>query len=184
MKVETLIRASGASSLLGGLMLAVFVIAHEPGTTDLGLGNVFWHTTESMALTFINLGLVGMYARLREDSGWLGLTGFVIAFIGGGWFAAAGYSEGYGVLRDPPFFVYAVRLAWSVFFLGWILFGLAILRTGLLPRSGAILCMIAAPAGFVWAILGGQQGYLLALGTGIVFGIGQMWLGIGLLRSH
>src|SRR5574341_1304203 len=153
MSSVSLIRASGVASILGGLMMAIFVLAHEPGYTDFGLGTVFWHAIESVALTFINLGLVGMYARIRESSGWLRLIGFVLAFTGGGWFAATGYSEGYGVLPDPPFFVIAVRIAWSVFFLGWLLFGFAILRAGEPSRIGAILCIAAVPAGFLIAIL-------------------------------
>jgi hypothetical protein len=182
MNPRTLIRASGASSILGGVMLAVFVTLHEPGTTDLGLGNIFWHSVESAALVFIQLGLVGMYARQWEQIGWVGLISFVLAFIGNGWFAATGYSEGYGI-RSEPFFVLALRISWLVFFGAWMFFGLSILYARILPRGGAILSMIAVPVGFVAAILADQQGHVAVMGIGITFGIGQAWLGWGLTRA-
>ena len=142
----------------------------------------FWHSVESAALVFIQLGLVGMYARHWQHVGWVGLISFVLAFIGNGWFAATAYSEGYGI-RSEPFFVLALRISWIVFFGAWLFFGLAILVARILPPGGAILSMMAVPAGFAAAILAGGQGHIAVMGVGIVFGIGQMWLGWGLVSS-
>ncbi len=180
MNTQRILRSGGAASILGGVMLVVFVVLHEPGGMDLGLGNIFWHSVESAALNLIQLGTVALAARQWDRLGWPGLIGFVIVFIGNGWFAATGYSEGYGI-RTEPFFVLALRISWIVFFGGWVIFGLALLRAGRLPRAGIILCMIAVPVGFAAALIANQAGHVAVMGIGISFGIGQILLGYGLL---
>ena len=75
----TLMRLAGVSAMVTGLCFLVIGIFHpvnEPSSVDATWVNVHVFAT---ALGFFGLfGMAGLYARQVEESGWLGLIGFLL----------------------------------------------------------------------------------------------------------
>ena len=197
MSSSNLIRWSGLSALLGGALIIVFDVINAvlfPGEQG---GQVMltssWFIVQILglvALGLIPLGLVGLYACQVQRAGTLGLIAFVIAF--GGMLMIFGLSwgepflgplvatEAPGLLSAEPSGALAVGSILSIvlFALGWLLFGLASLRAGVLPRTAAILLIVGALLSFIltslnlplWSVVLGAaviwMGYALWSGTG------------------
>src|SRR6266702_1348173 len=80
------IRWSGASLMLGGILLAVHSFTHPGGETARYTFDPLWvpsHVIGAVAYLLIPLGLIGLCARQSEKMGLLGLLGFVLTFVGG-----------------------------------------------------------------------------------------------------
>ncbi len=102
------------------------------------------------------IGLAGLYIRQLEDGGLLGMVGFLVAFcgtvmaVGTFWadaFVAPSLAREELRLLDgaPPRALAAgFTLSYGSVALGWLLFGLATLRTGIYPRPASILLLIGA----------------------------------------
>ncbi len=105
--------------------------------------------------------LVGLYARHSETLGTLGRTGFLIALVGTAlavgslWtsaFAIPAIAEDAPALVEagpPPIVLFGEILSWGLLTVGWVLLGVAILRTGVYPRLVAILLAIGAVIAFL-----------------------------------
>ncbi len=131
------------------------------------------------------VGIVGIYLYLRrsEHFGLLGTVGFyvcilvfaLVAILDLGIIVNEGVEQTYialGPVRGP------------LLLLGLLLFGVAILRAGRLPRGGAWL-LIAAALTNVLGILamiisGGTLGAWVFIVPTVLFGLGWSWLGYGL----
>jgi hypothetical protein len=97
------------------------------------------------------LALVGFYARQAAVAGGLGLVCFLIAFLGTAMFVGAGWSNAFNppvvartnpnvLLGFPPSPLGEATLYSAVLFaVGLILFGLTVIRAGVLPRTGGWL---------------------------------------------
>ena len=134
-------------------------------------------------------GLVGLYARLEDRNGGLALIGFVLALFGTGFYLAdavialvvfpmaateaPSLITAAGALNTSPIYiVFAVT-----FMAGYILFGIALLSSGVFPRAATLLLIAGAilgnlPPGLV-------PMFILIVG-GVVWGIGAIWLGYAL----
>ena len=139
------------------------------------------------------LGLFGLYARQVEETGVLGLIGFMLVFITTASFTGLIYFEGFiqPVLAvEAPEFVEGM-LAGEIslgaldvvmpptgllFILGWLLFGIGIIRAGILPRWAAVLALIGAVPLGIPPLL---PLIIVKIG-GVVFGLGLVWLGYAL----
>jgi hypothetical protein len=132
------------------------------------------------------MGLVGLYARQSEDTGPLGVVGFVGAFAGTvlvsgfAWvdtFIApelAGSAPQLIGMGPPP----GRALSFVVFGVGWALFGLASLVGGLYPRPASALLIVGAVIGTVVALT------LLPVPLGFLpFEAAVAWLGVALLTG-
>jgi hypothetical protein len=185
-------RWSGLAALVGGGLLVVFgfveflLLGNQPDSEAAASGA--WLLVQGAYLVadmLVGLGLVGLYVRQAQEAGTLGLIGFVVAFVGGMMVAGVVWSEAFFgawlakaapelLDADPTGVVIAgVLLSYGLFALGWLLFGWASLRAGVLPRGAAILLMIGAVL-FALADLAD-----LPFAT-VVIGVGLAWMGFAL----
>lgn len=148
-----------------------------------------------LGVYLVLLALVGLYAHQAEESGHLGLTGFLLGSLGlvmtsgylwAGTFivpaltsAAPGFLD--QVEAGPPetpgivaagFITNFVLLA-----LGWIIFGVASLRANILPKAAVWLTILGALLSLVIRFTGAPLANAL-------FGLGLAWLGWWLWREN
>ena len=141
----------------------------------------------------LQLGLVGLYAYQVKQTGWLGLVGFVLAFIGT---ALVGSillyvstvlpliaSEAQAIFAQaatPPVFIQPVFVLG--FGLGWILLGVATMRAGVLPRWSGLLLIIGVTLFVVseTVLFEARLAHTLVTVGDVIFGLGLMWLGYAL----
>ena len=195
-----LIRWSGLAGMLGGAAMALFVIVHPWGrfvgaevarTTAWRIA----HSLHFVGATLALLGLVGLYARQSRQAGRLGLVGFVVAFIGTAMFVGTGMITAFvwpmlaqhapavvehdGAMFTLPALI-ALALTAAGVSVGYVLFGIATLRAGILPRTGTLLLVVGAVLGMAPPQpLGPMPWAGLVLG-GVMFGGGSAWLGYAL----
>lgn len=129
------------------------------------------------------------------EAGQLGLIGFVLTFIGTAMFVGTGMLTAFvwpmiavqapdalgtdGAMFLPPA-ILALGPTAVVVTVGYIIFGLATLRAGVLPRWGTVLFVVGGVLGMgPPQPLGPLPWAGLVLG-GVVFGIGGIWLGYAL----
>ena len=138
----------------------------------------------------MQLGLVGLYARQVEKAGWLGLVGFVLAFIGTGlveiilfmvstiipFLAAAAPTNFAQVVTPPPFWAPVFVMGFG---LGYILFGVATMRAGVLPRWSGLLLIIGVSFFMISEALlfDPTLSHVIVTIGDVVFGLGLAWAG-------
>jgi hypothetical protein len=130
------------------------------------------------------IGLAGLYIRQLEDGGLLGMVGFLVAFcgtvmaVGTFWadaFVAPSLAREELRLLDgaPPRALAAgFTLSYGSVALGWLLFGLATLRTGIYPRPASILLLIGAALTWLPLPL-----------SGVPFSVAVAWIGYALFSG-
>ncbi len=187
MTSSNLLRWAGLVALLSGVvsvvgdLLRIFVDVENPQTA----------TTTPYALIFLLyllgaalllLGLVGLYTSQSQETGILGLVGFLAAFLGTVLLAGALWFE---LFITPALATQAPELAEAelglpgfilVFLfgaLGWVLFGVATLRARVYPRWAAVLL-----------IVGGVVAFFPIPLAGIVFSVAIAWLGFILFTGR
>lgn len=194
MNATTLIRWSGLLTILGGALVAVSRgILHPPGFEAEHVTNSPWeaaHILLILGMTCLVFGLFGLYARQFERAGALALVGLVTAVAGSILVAGLMYFEAFVApvlakeapdLLDtggPIFGAGPSRAAVLGTFLlhlaGYVLFGIATLRTGVLSRWGALLLVAGAiPASIVAPFIPRVVNNFGAL----LMGAGLVWLG-------
>jgi hypothetical protein len=145
------------------------------------------------------IGLAGLYARQAEEAGWLGLIGFVLfsaswalqsGFVFAELFvlpplatAAPQFIDSYlGVVNGSPgemdigALVPAYTVVGILYLLGGLVFGIAMVRAGVLPRWPAILLAATAVLTPFAALLPHAQQRFAA----VPMGIALAWLGYSL----
>jgi hypothetical protein len=210
MSTANLIRWSGLIAILGGVLFPLAAIIH-PNGEDLAAvqmpSYVPAHLLGWVSVTLMHLGLIGLYVRQVEKAGWLGLVGFVLAFVGGVFAAGIQYMVAtvipviaaqapalFDQATTPPAF--APPLLVVGFVLGHILFGLATMRAGVLPRWSGLLVIIGVVLFFLGEVsfLGQrlrapalQQVFdlirrlrVIILFGDAAFGLGLTWMGYAL----
>lgn len=179
-----MIRWGGPAAMLGGLLFVVYAV----GTNFIGESHALYHTLNAPPNALLAVGIVGLYlyARQRGRFGKLGTVGFYLCAIvfaleavGGVAIIAAETMFG-GAFVDALDIIHPMVLLLMV---GTVLFGVAALRAGTLPRGGALLLVVVPLlmigslfllGGPEWAFTGGMA----------LFGIGWAWLGYGLLSRQ
>ena len=146
-----------------------------------------------LSAALLLLGLPGLYAIQSETTGPLGMVSFLLAFLGTVLFAGAIWAllfigplvaaEAPQLLQGHPPASAAFRLAaggflvsYGVFSLGWLLFGVATLRTHFLPRLAVVFLIIGAILTFP-AVPSPPR-------TDVILGVAIAWLGLDLLSSR
>jgi hypothetical protein len=173
MSSSNLMRWSGLAALVGGALLIVSEVLNaalfpaEPGSEVMAT-DASWFIVQIMglvALLLIALGLAGLYARQAQETGTLGLIGFVVALSGtlmafgtlwGEAFLGPFLAEEAPAVMDAEptgAFAAGVILSVMLYALGWLLFGLASLRARVLPRRASMLLMVGAVLFFVLGVL-------------------------------
>jgi hypothetical protein len=192
MSSTNLIRWSGLAALVGGVLFIVLDLLESLLFGNLPYAEAAatssWVIVEGayiVAAILISLGLVGLYAYQAKAAGTLGLVAFVVAFIGGMMAAGSSWSETFFgawlaeaapelLAADPAGALAAgVILSYVLFALGWLLFGLASLRAGVLPRGAAVLLLIGAA---IFPVLAA----LTLPFAAVVYGVAVAWMGYAL----
>jgi hypothetical protein len=201
MNTKNLIRWAGLPALVAGICFAVLGLLH-PVETLSTVTTTQWAIVHALAIatSFFGLfGITGLYARQMEETGWLGLAGYVLLSL---WLVlilpftffevfilpllateAPTFAEGFlgiftGKASDIDFGVLTTLwpLSGVLLILGGVLFGVATFRAGVLSRwAGGLLAVAAVltPAG---ALLPQENKALVA----VPLGLGLAWLGYAL----
>lgn len=167
MTTSTLMRLAGLSAMAAGLCFIVIGIFH-PVNVPSSVTTATWVNVHifATALGFFGLfGMVGLYARQVEESGWLGLAGFLLFTVWMTLVCGFSFVEAFIVPKlasESPAFVAgwvgmfsggpsAIDLGvlptlWNIsgpmYILGPLLFGIATFRARVLPRwAGGLLAL-------------------------------------------
>src|SRR3712207_5508548 len=200
---SSLIRWAGLAALVAGIIFAGIQPIHPPDVlSSVTTGEWAIITTlKTVMCLFFLLGIAGLYARQVGKAGWLGLAGFLLLtlswwlqtvfvfaetfilpllattapkFVDGvlGTLAAGRASEvNLGAL--PALYNLGVGIPYM---LGGLLFGIATLRAGILPRWPAGLLAVAAALTPAAALLPHDIQRLAAIPVGLALA----WLGYAL----
>ncbi len=201
---STLMRLAGLSAIAAGtcfLVIGMFHPVNEPSAVNATWVNVHIAAT---ALGFFGLfGMAGLYARQVEESGWLGLAGFVLftawmtlvcgfsfveafilpalataspAFIAGwmGMFSGVPSAIDLGVL--PTLW----NISGPMYILGPVLFGIATFRAHVLPRWAGLLLAL----NIVWVPLGAVVPPEYQPKIMLPIGLAMAWLGYALFSER
>jgi hypothetical protein len=206
MFAEKIIRLSGISLALGGLLVSLFYILH-PEESVL-LSNPAGYQTEHL-LDFIGLmllipGLIGLYTRLANHTGWLGFAGLLLAlaallvFMG---ISVVDYLIWPAIAQTQPDLIltaegefnqsslpFAATISLIVPFamlgaLGFVLLGVAIFRSSIFPRLAGLLLVIAGPLYCIGPGFVPHNALLLNLLVYAPFALTTLWLGISLMSQ-
>lgn len=207
MKITTanLIRWSGLAGMAAGLIFVGIQPIHPPDfltSVTTTAWAIIMPLKTIMCLLFL-LGTTGLYARQVEESGWLGLVGYLMfsfswvmqtAFIFIEAFVlpplasvAPTYVEGFlGIVNGVPGEMNVGALAGIYglvglsYILGGLLLGIATLRARVLPRWPAVLLTIAAAITPAASLLSHPLNRSLA----VPMGLAVVWLGYTLFSER
>jgi hypothetical protein len=137
----------------------------------------FWAGLSLLTFLLLALGLIGIYSHQLAAAGILGLAGFLVAFLGTVLSAGAAWTLFLIAPKVAPLVPTFVEIPWFelaflLFALGWLLFGVATLRALVFPRAAAVLVIIGA--------------VLIAVplpARALVLGIALAWLGFVLFAG-
>jgi uncharacterized membrane protein YciS (DUF1049 family) len=183
--VERPVRWGGLAALLAGVLLVVsellrlYIDLIDPNLYRSVF--VFNGVLGLLLSVLVQLGLVGLYARQARAAGTLGLVGFVLAFVGVNLSMGASFVDAFAKpvvwpWEDPEYFertVAALAIFAPGFVLGWVLFGVATLRTRVYPRASVMLLIAGALILLLPLLLGG-----------IVFAVALAWMGYVLFTGR
>ena len=157
------------------------------------------HSLATAMCFFGLLGMAGLYARQVKAAGWLGLAGYLLLSLFNALTAPYTFAEVFVLppLATPAPTVVAsflgifdgqagemnlgalatvYSLSGVALILGGLLFGIATLRAGILPRSAAGLLAVGAALSPAAALLPPEQRALVAVPVGVALA----WLGSAL----
>jgi hypothetical protein len=179
----TLYRLGGAAflsfTLLAAISNVLYLMAGEAPLSVaqvwmLLIGQVFWL-----------LGLFALFARQAERGGWLGLAGFVLLVLDTV-YATAGLTlallEAEGVagsaqFQQAPSVALAGQIFPWAFYVGAVLFGIALYRGGGMPKYAGVLLALLGAHAFAGGVLGISLPSVIFV---IVSFVAWGWLGLSL----
>ena len=191
MSTSNLIRWGAIGAIVGG---AVILVAGGILSTPAFSGedpswyqqNPLWYLVEFAGKVALLVGLVGLYLYLRQSPrfGWLGTVGFYLLIVITAFeviLALMALASG-SAAESVDSYVGLPKELGKIF--GVLLFGIAILRAGTLPRAGAWLMILAVLVALVsiGSIIVGPEAFsdwsfpVVA----VLFGLAFMILGYGL----
>ena len=192
-RLAHLLRSCGAALVAAGVLMVVATLLHPSRETAATIVAseprlVAAHVVYTVAWLLVLLGLPGLYAAQRGGMGRLGLVGFLTALSGTYLIAVTG---NFGFLapvlaKQSPVVLDSINryapvliingLAATLFMIGYILFGIAMIRTGTLPRWSGVLVAVGAPA----HLLGFGIAQLVSTAAWPIAILGSVSLGAGL----
>ena len=200
-----LIQLSGLACVMGGLCLAAFVLVH-PWDQLLGAEiarTASWriaHGLHFIGAAFTLLGLPGLFAQQRESLPRWGVVGFVLSLLGNAMFLGTGMITAFiwpmlafyaplcigvgGPIFGSPLSLPAFSLTAVLIVSGYVLFGFATLRAGVLPRVATVVLVIGAILGMLPPHPVGALPWWGLVFGGVLYGIGLIWLGVFLWIIH
>lgn len=204
MKITTpnLIRWAGLSAMVAGIIFAGIQLIHPPDVLSSVNTSAFIIITslKTVMCLFGLFGIAGLYARQVEETGWLGLAGYLLLTI---FYAvqmcfafieplvlpllttvaptfvesALGLSSGAGGPMNLGAFTVIYYGVSASYFLGLLLFGIAMIRAHILSRWAAGLLAFSGPLAIIMVSLLPHQVERLAA---IPMGVALVWLGYAL----
>ena len=196
------IRWSGLAAMAAGIIFAAIQPIHPPDVLA-SVTTGTWAIITSMKLAmcfFFLLGIAGLYARQVEESGWLGLAGYLLFSLS--WAlqigfvfaeplilpvlaaAAPQFVVSYlGVVNGSPgtlnigAIVPLYAFVGITYMLGGLVFGIAMYRAKVLPRWPTALLAFVAVLTPAAALLPHATQRMVA---GIPMGVAMAWLGYAL----
>lgn len=204
MKITTpnLIRWAGLSAMAAGIIFAGIQPIHPPDVLASVNTSLFIFITslKTIMCLFGLFGIAGLYARQVEETGWLGLAGYILLTIFYAVQMCFAFAEPLILpLLTPiaPTFVESVmamssgtpgsmnlgafatvyQLVSVIYLLGLILFGIAIFRARILSRWAAGLLAISGPLAAIMVLLLPHQ---LERYAAMPMGFALIWLGYSL----
>lgn len=203
MPPSKLLRLSGLANILGGLAIALFVIEHPWGRfvgaeTVIGPAWMLAHSLHLVGASFALLGILGLYVCQSGRLGRGGLAAFLLAFVGTAFFVGTGLITAFiwpmlarvapaavdadGAGFDLPALA-AFSLTAVLLFCGYLAFGAASWRAGLLPRGPLLLWALGGAAGMVPPEPLGPLPWAGLVLAGVTYGLGAAGLGWWLWRQ-
>ncbi len=193
LSMAPLLRWSGMALIVGGLLTVVATALHPSRETTVSILQtetrlVAAHALFTLAYLLVLLGLPGLYAIESARIGRLGLSGFLLAFMGTALIAVSGNfgfiapvlaaesPEAIDAINLYPPVVILNAVAFVTFVLGFVIFGVAMTKAGTLPHSPGILIAVGAPTN----VFGFATAYLISSTLWIIAVIGSAALGGGL----
>jgi hypothetical protein len=201
----TLIRWTGLAAIVAGLIFAGIQPIHPPDVVSSVTTSAWAIITPLktvMCLLFL-LGWTGLYARQVKEAGWLGLAGFLLLILSWWLQTAFVFAEtfilpllastapkfvdgllGIGAGRASEVNLGVLPALYTLvgisYMLGGLLFGIATLRAGILPRWAAGLLAVASALTPAAALFPHQIQRLAAIPVGVAV----VWLGYALLSER
>jgi hypothetical protein len=157
-----LVRLGGVSAvlsaLLGALSLVLYlIVVGGDRLSEAATSATFFLPSgaQLLAMLLLAFGLVALYVRQAESFGALGLAGFFLALIGTTLAAGALWSQVFVVPRlaeaapevadrGTGSVLVGFLLSFLILGVGWVVFGVATLRTRVFPRWAVILLIVGA----------------------------------------
>ena len=202
---SALMRLAGLSAMAAGIIFAAIQPIHPPDFLP-SVTTTAWATIMPvklvMCLLFL-LGFTGLYARQVEETGWLGLVGYLMSSLTWALQTAFIFAEAFilPVLAVPsPQFVESFLgivngfpgemnigalsaiygVAGLLYMLGGLIFGIASFRARILPRGAAGLLAVAAILTPAAALLP----HAIQRYAGIPVGLAIAWMGYALFAER
>lgn len=204
-----LIRWSGVSVMAAGIIFAGIQPIHPPDVLASVNTSLFITITtlKTVMCLFGLFGIAGLYARQVEESGWLGLAGYLLLTL---FYAVQicyafaepvilpllttvaptfvesvmGMASGAGGPMDLGAFAAIYQFVTVLYLLGTLLFGIALFRTRILSRWASVLLACSGPLAIMMGLLLPHQLERLAA---MPMGLALAWLGYALWserRAH
>ncbi len=199
--VSNLIRWAGLSAMVAGIIFAGIQPIHPPDVLASVNTSAFIIITalKTLMCLFGLFGIAGLYARQVEETGWLGLAGYLLLTI---FYAVQmcyafaeplilpllttaaptfvesvmGMSSGAGGPMNLGAFEVIYHSVSVLYLLGLLLFGIAIFRAHILSRWAALLLAGSGPLAIIMSLLPHQIARLAAMPMGFAL----IWLGYAL----
>jgi hypothetical protein len=199
---SNLIRFAGLAAVPAGIVFAGIQPIHPPDVVE-SVTTSAWAIITSlkfaMCLLFM-VGITGLYARQVEKAGWLGLAGFVLLIVSWWLLTAFVFAEAFILpllaATEPAFTDAVLGISYGhtggvnvgalstifslgvgiTYMLGGLVFGIATLRAGILPRLPAGLLAVAAALTPLAALLPHAQQRFAAVPVALALA----WLGYAL----
>jgi hypothetical protein len=207
MQLSTIQKYGGVSIVLGSALLLAYSILFsslmplEAVNTDYSLlvlnPNWLWLAVVAFfGILFLIFGFAAAYSRIFAESGWIGLTGFVIvelAYIFQAckvsweiflWPVIASNQASLFLLKDfvirkSPLVMEFRWIANLTILAGVVLFCIALIRSKSFPKSGGILILIGA---FLYG-LGPLLSVAAAMAGVFILGVGCTVVGVKLMKA-
>ena len=201
--LAALLRWSGMALIVGGLLAVVATALHPSRETTASILQteprlVAAHVLFTVAYLLVLLGLPGLYGAESTRMGRLGLSGFLLAFMGTTLIAVSGdfgfiapvlaaeSSELIDAVNRYPPVVTVNAVAFATFVVGFVIFGIAMTKTATLIRLSGILVAVGAPLqvfGFATAQVFSSALWTIAVLGSAALGGGLAWAGYRMWRQ-
>jgi len=189
MSSSTIIRLGELAAVVAGVLLVIaelmYLIVGFEGSAEsfTNASGFIQNVLFLLGGVLLAGGLVSLYAG--RSGGALGSVAFLVAFVGTVLVAGVSWGTTFivpALAREVPELVeagppglvmFGEVLSFGLFSLGWLLFGVAVLRTRTYPRAAAVLLMVGSVLAFFPFPF-----------TVIPFGLAVAWMGLSLLSER